>query len=288
MFQTLFRELRLCYGFVRRDLGTGLLPVPEFTLASLLYRKAPREEMIPAIAMAFLYGFLYLYTFVVSNQITGVSEDKINKPDRPIASGAESLKAAKIRYWVLTALYLGFGHVLGVSEWALLWILTTIAHNPLGFSNFGPTKDLCMGLGCIAQLKAAWAIGGSPPDMGWEWIKVITLYMLWPIPLQDLRDVPGDLAAGRRTTPILLGDFPARLYISAGIVVSQFLLIKYRILEYRYDTSTIVLSAALVLMTIGCIFRLFAFRSLTSDRFSYWLYTVIYVFQPLSACIALR
>ncbi|RAK95224.1 UbiA family prenyltransferase [Aspergillus ibericus CBS 121593] len=288
MFQFLFRELGLCYGFVRRDLGTGLLPVPGFTLASLLYRKAPREEMVPAIAMAFLYGFLYLYTFVVSNQITGVSEDKINKPDRPIASGAESLSAAKIRYWVLTTLYLALGYVLGVSEWALLWILTTIAHNPLGWSDFGPTKDLCMGLGCIAQLKAAWAIGGSPPDMGWAWIKIITLYMLWPIPLQDLRDVPGDLAAGRRTTPILLGDMPARIYISAGIVVSQFLLIKYRILAYRYDTSTMILSAALVLMTVGCIFRLFAFRSLTSDRFSYWLYTVIYVFQPLSACITLR
>lgn len=50
MFHTLSRELQLCYGFVRRDLGTGLLPVPGFTLASLLYRKAAREEMIPAIA----------------------------------------------------------------------------------------------------------------------------------------------------------------------------------------------------------------------------------------------
>lgn len=156
---------------------------------------------------AFLYGFLYLYTFVVSNQITGVREDRVNKPDRPIASGAESLSAAKTRYWLLTALYLVLGHYLGATIWTLLWIGTTIAHNPLGFSNFGPTKDLCMGLGCIAQLKAAWTIGGAPAAMGWHWIKVIALYMLWPIPLQDLRDVPGDLAAGRRTTPILLGDF---------------------------------------------------------------------------------
>lgn len=88
----------------------------------------------------------------------------------------------------------------------MLWIVTTIAHNFLGFANFGPTKDGCMGSGCIAQLLAAWAIGGSPPEMGWEWIKYITLYMLWPIPLQDLRDVPGDKAAGRLTTPILMGD----------------------------------------------------------------------------------
>jgi hypothetical protein len=49
------REVGLCYGFVRRDLGTGLLPVPGFTLASLLYRGALVEEMIPVIARMCLY-----------------------------------------------------------------------------------------------------------------------------------------------------------------------------------------------------------------------------------------
>lgn len=221
------REVGLCYGFVRRDLGTGLLPVPGFTLASLLYRGASAEEMIPVIARtfsqppslptlliryigAFLYGFLYLYTFVVANQIDGVKEDKINKPDRPIASGSTTLKAAKIRWVVLTIFYLLYSYVLGIEKWTILWILTTIAHNFLGFSNFGPTKDGCMGSGCIAQLMAAWAIGGSPPEMGWAWTKFITVYMCWPIPLQDLRDVPGDLAQGRRTTPILMGDIPCK------------------------------------------------------------------------------
>jgi hypothetical protein len=67
-----------------------------------------------------------------------------------------------------------------------------------------------MGAGCIAQLMAAWAIGGSPSEMGWAWTKFITIYMCWPIPLQDLRDVPGDLAQGRRTTPILMGDIPCK------------------------------------------------------------------------------
>ncbi|RDW61948.1 hypothetical protein BP6252_11381 [Coleophoma cylindrospora] len=206
--ETLLHEAKLCYGFVRRDLGTGLLPVPGFTLASLLYRQASVEEIARVIPYAFLYGFLYLYTFVVANQIDGVTEDKVNKPDRPIASGATSLQAAKIRWVVLTGLYLGYSYMLGVEKWTLLWIVTTIAHNFFGFSNFGPTKDGCMGAGCIAQLMAAWAIGGSTPEMGWAWTKNIALYMLWPIPLQDLRDVPGDKAAGRKTTPILMGDIP--------------------------------------------------------------------------------
>lgn len=281
-------EAGLCYGFVRRDLGTGLLPVPGFTLASLLYRGASYEEMVPVIGRALLYGFLYLYTFVVANQIDGVKEDKINKPDRPIASGSTTLQSAKIRWVVLTTLYMLYSYLLGVEKWMLLWILTTIAHNFIGFSNFGPTKDGCMGAGCIAQLMAAWAIGGSSPQMGWAWTKFITVYMCWPIPLQDLRDVPGDLAQGRRTTPILMGDMPSRIYISAGILVSQFLLIKHRILDYRYDTSTIVLAWALGIMSLVNVLHLLARRNVKSDRFSYWLYTVIYVLQPVSACITLR
>ena len=88
-----------------------------------------------------MYGYLYLYTFVVANQIHGVKEDKINKPDRPIASGLTSLAAAKVRWVVLTGLYLVYSYFLGVERWTVLWIATTIAHNFLGFSNWGPTKD---------------------------------------------------------------------------------------------------------------------------------------------------
>lgn len=50
MLEILAREVKLCYGFVRRDLGTGLLPVPAFAMASLLYRDAPMEEKVFTIA----------------------------------------------------------------------------------------------------------------------------------------------------------------------------------------------------------------------------------------------
>ena len=42
------------------------------------------------------------------------------------------------------------------------------------------------------------------------------------------------------------------------------------------------------IMSVAVVVHLFAFRNIKSDRFSYWLYTVIYVFQPISACITLR
>ncbi|KAF9020373.1 hypothetical protein BDZ89DRAFT_1203674 [Hymenopellis radicata] len=80
----LLKELQLCWGFARRDLGIGTLPVPLFTMASLLFKNTPAKEMVRPIAAAFVYGIFYLYSFVVANQIAGVEEDMINKPDRPL------------------------------------------------------------------------------------------------------------------------------------------------------------------------------------------------------------
>jgi hypothetical protein len=45
-------EAKLCYGFIRRDVSMGMLPIPVFTTASLLYRNAPMEEIAVAIASA--------------------------------------------------------------------------------------------------------------------------------------------------------------------------------------------------------------------------------------------
>lgn len=159
----------------------------------------------------------------MGNQICGVQEDKINKPDRPIAAGATTLQAARIRWAVLTILYLAYGCYLHVGVWSAMWVAISFAHNFLSFGDFGPTKDMCIGLGCVAQLTAAWLIGGAPYEVGWNWIKIIALYTLFPIPLQDLRDVPGDLAVGRRTTPILMGDMPCM----------------FRPLRWRYKSANI-------------------------------------------------
>lgn len=240
-----------------------------------------------------------------------MDEDRVNKPDRPIAAGMSSLNAARVRWAVLTALYIGYGYYLNVGIWTLMWVGISIAHNFLSLGDFGPTKDLCVGIGCIAQLTAAWLIGGSPHEIGWAWIKVIAMYVIFPISVQDLRDVPGDVASGRLTMPIILGDLPCkfhslplflfgfmwsketndsigRIYISLGVLISQFLMIHNCILEYRVDVSTVVLSSVLALLAMTIIFRLFAFRDVNSDRISYRLYTLVYLIQPVSACITLR
>ncbi|KAF3401575.1 hypothetical protein F1880_009996 [Penicillium rolfsii] len=63
---------------------------------------------------AIIWGFLYAYNIDVANNIAGGLEDKINKPDRPIASREMSLIGAKVRYVLSTTVFLGYSYVLKV------------------------------------------------------------------------------------------------------------------------------------------------------------------------------
>lgn len=54
-------EAMLCYSFIRRDISMGMLPVPVFAAASLLYRNAPLEEIAVIIPRA--YPYLLLKSF---------------------------------------------------------------------------------------------------------------------------------------------------------------------------------------------------------------------------------
>lgn len=167
-----------------------------------------------------IYAFFYTYTFELINQTAQPAhhlEDKINKPDRPLVTDSITLRSARIRFYISLAVWLAdiFGS----------WKYTA------NLSNFGPTKDLSITVGAVAQLIAAWHIGGSDPIVGWHWVKVLAAWMYPTIGIQDIRDVPGDLAVGRRTTVILLGDITGMiLFLSSNFkrdVLSLQILVKH-------------------------------------------------------------
>jgi 4-hydroxybenzoate polyprenyltransferase len=105
-----------------------------------------------------------------------------------------------------------YSHFLDVHKWALLWIFTVFISYFLRAANFGPFKDLSIAIGVAAQLMASWEIGGSDFEVGWSWTKIIITWVFFTVAIQDFRDVPGDRACGRSTTPILLGDILGASY----------------------------------------------------------------------------
>jgi 4-hydroxybenzoate polyprenyltransferase len=84
-------EIRLCWNFIRIDFPIATVPPLLFSLTALKLRiRDFGFDPIFAIlncTYSFIYFVLFLYTFTLSNQVIGVEEDKINKPQRPIPAG---------------------------------------------------------------------------------------------------------------------------------------------------------------------------------------------------------
>jgi 4-hydroxybenzoate polyprenyltransferase len=202
MLGALRRELALTWGFIRYDFSSTVIPATLFVVAAA----RDHGSIDPTtLALASLYFGLYVFTFAVSNQLIGLEEDRRNKPDRPLPAGMITLRGAFARWAIAMVLFPALGAVLGIAHWALLWQLCFCLYNFGGFARHWATKSLIMGLGLIAQLAAAWNVIGPLPDLAWRWIGGLAVIALVFCNIQDLRDVAGDGALGRRTLPIIYG-----------------------------------------------------------------------------------
>ena len=121
-------------------------------------------------------------------------------------SEATTVTATKARFYIATLMWIIYSYFLDVYEWTMLWVVTVYISYVLHAAKFGPVKDLAIMLGTIAQLMACWEIGGSDIEVGWNWVKIIAVWLFFTVPIQDFRDVPGDRACGRWTMPMILGD----------------------------------------------------------------------------------
>ena len=196
------RELRLSWAFIRYDFSSTVVPAMLFVVAAS--RSSDNFDVLTLMGAA-AYFSLYVYTFAVSNQITGLPEDRLNKPDRPLPAGMTTIEGAWIRWSIGMLLFAGVGWILGVLEWALMWQLCFCLYNFAGFARHFVTKSLIMGLGVIAQLAAAWTIINPAPPVAWRWITGLAVIAFVFCNIQDLRDVAGDRTLRRRTMPLVYG-----------------------------------------------------------------------------------
>jgi 4-hydroxybenzoate polyprenyltransferase len=182
-----------------------VVPFSFFTIASSLEAGSSYETLLINTGKCALLSFLLLYTFTISSQINGIEEDRINKFDRPIVSGRVSLQGAYARYGIFTLGCLLLAFVMGVEAGAMTFMVLGALHNFTDISSFGPTKDFTTTGGLASGLYSAWVLGGGDKRRGINWIACLSISLLFTISIQDLRDVIGDAASGRYTTPWMLG-----------------------------------------------------------------------------------
>ncbi|KAK7052175.1 UbiA prenyltransferase [Favolaschia claudopus] len=201
-------EIRVFWAFTWRDWSMSVVPGLMYTIAALRSLDTPSTELIiQSLIRSLIYSLLYIYNFDIANQINGVAEDRINKPDRPLSSGLVTIRGAYIRWYATTVVHLALGAAWGVLPFTFLWVFITIYTSFYGGDKHWIPKNLgFMSIGTFSLLQAAW---GLVTPLAWaQWRYALVLCSVFGIvaSVQDMRDVDGDKVAGRRTLPIVLGN----------------------------------------------------------------------------------
>lgn len=286
--RTLVNELYLWFQVVKYDLAASTIPANIFMLAIWYTHSGVWQELPLIFLRGLVYFFLYIFTFCLSNQLSGVEEDRLNKPDRPLIRGLVTYRGGRVRWAASMILYTLVGSWFGVLRWTLLWQASTILHNRFGWAKHWFTKNLIMFLGTFAQLAAAWELITPLNMAGWRWVLTMALGVFFLVGLQDLRDVAGDKKSDRRTLPIVYGMKPVRIALAIGFVAQAFVV--HALLVVPAGLSILHWSCS-VILGLGSFFiayRILLYHTPNADHHTYMLYNYWYCLALAFAFILLR
>ncbi|MER7500920.1 UbiA family prenyltransferase [Nonomuraea pusilla] len=212
------REVVLAWRCNVTDLTAAVVPGVLTSAAAWRAQALPVAELPRVLAEALVYFWLFLCVHTLSNQATGVSEDQVNKPWRPIPSGLMTVRGAWVRCGLAIAAFLLVGAAVGATTWTVLWLAMVGLRTYRSLIRHWYVKNPAIVVGAAALLAAGWQIAGPLTPRAWPWIAAGTAYWLVGF-VEDLRDVPGDRRAGRRTLPMVVGERPVRLVAACALTV---------------------------------------------------------------------
>ncbi|KAI9876589.1 MAG: hypothetical protein M1830_006167 [Pleopsidium flavum] len=243
------------------------------------------STIVSRIPRVILWLWLNLLLFNISNQSLpgSVIEDSINKPWRPLPSKRLSLVQARrlllaiIPAVFITTLYLG-----GMEVSVVLMVLTWMYNDLGGADENYVIRNLLNLFGFVCYSLGALMVACdqrrfSLTPAAYQWLTIVGLIVLTTLQTQDLSDQEGDRARGRRTIPLIMGDWTARWTIALPVVAWSFFCPAFwKLGIYSY----------IIPVAIGGLvaFRVLMIRSVAGDKLSWkmWcLWTVSLYLLPL-------
>ena len=201
------------------------------------------------------------------NQVFDAQLDQINKPSRPIPSGAISPDAA-----------LWFGHACALASLALAGLTTPVFAACVAIGVLGtwiysapPLRTKASTVGALLTIAiprgalvpvAGWSLVHPPtwPDP-WMLAGVSFLYVLGAAATKDFADVEGDEAHGCKTLPVVVGIQRAASWVAPFLVVPFVLLIALAWIVPHHASPAGLAGLGAVLSVIGFV----AARALVRD-----------------------
>ncbi|KAJ6458664.1 UbiA prenyltransferase family [Mycena vitilis] len=244
------------------------VPIIGPTLAVSLVLAGPTD--IKAFTLGFVWLELHLLTFEIKNQIVGLEEDRLSKPNRPIVSGRISSDAAQMLY-----LFVGTVAVLYSAYYRLLlcnavYMIAIYCYNELGMSRNWFLKSFLGSLGYVCYCWGTTIVFDHGHSLSQTSVIAIALSGLIHTTTghaQDFRDRIGDASIGRKTLPIMLPPRLARWSLMALVGAWTGGLI------YLWEPPV---AAALVISLLAYIstIKFVLDHSIEADRASYFWYNL--------------
>lgn len=277
LVKKILNEWTFFWKLVRSDLLSTIIPGILVTISSLIYYDIDLKQSTTTILIALIYFSLYVYTFTITNQLNTIEEDKINKPFRPLPSGITSKKEMIVRELLFTFIFLLFGFYFGIIKWALLWVVVSTFHNFIGHKYWISKNIISMSLGIFSIIGAGWEL--TQPIKGYplQWGIIISLVFGLCAVIQDFRDVKGDKLINRKTLPIDLGDFRARLISILFSLLSYILLLIFVFIPSNKTLLAYIFGLIITFLFLIIIGRLLFFKTEKDDHYTYTI--LLYLFN---------
>ncbi|OMI84715.1 hypothetical protein BSZ07_36135 [Streptomyces sp. M1013] len=271
------------------NLLVALPPTVLFAAAAATHNDLPTEALLTGVGKAAVVGLLALYVFDCANQIHGGTEDAYNKPYRPIPAGLATASGLTRRLWLVMPIYTILGWVVGALEWVLLWQATVVLHYRWGSArHYLWWKPFLNCAGLIFPLATGWQATAPIDATAWTWILLISPYFALAMIYEDVRDMEGDEAVGRRTLALVLGPSLVRGWFAALMVLLPFVF--YFALARpsgSNDASELISAALLGTVSWTCAARALLRHGRSAERLTFQLYFTTLVITLATAPLLL-
>ncbi len=264
------RKARACIRLVRvaNSLMVGLAVI--VGLVIVLGRNVASLG-VGRLTLAYMTGFFISGASMVLNDIADIEIDRVNAPDRPLASGAITTREAWACHFILAFLGLASSAPLGL--WPLIVALTGwllgVAYDLWG-KRSGFPGNIMVALATSLPFPYALAVAGVVERRILVYWAMVFLTVLGREIVKDIADIEGDREAGVRSLPIVWGAkrsaIVAATFYLAAVALSPLPLIWGDVNPLAYTPLVIVVDVILVWESIGIVLDPSRERALKSKK----------------------
>ena len=232
-----------------------------------------------------LWIWLNVLIFDIANQrLPGaVVEDTVNKQFRPLPSRRISATHARRLLLAVIPLVVVANAYLGGAEETIIAIGLTWMYNDLGGSEENWIVRNLINSGGFMSYSAGTAKVATGydrhklNDMAYGWLAVVGIIVLSTLQIQDMADMEGDAACGRKTMPLKCGETLTRWSIAVAVAVWSI------VCPWMFDLAGPGYAIPTLLGSM-IVVRILACRNVDSDKgtFKLWcLWTACIYMLPL-------